>query len=271
MDDDDAKGELFLQVYFRSGWTRSLPPSAVDLTSRLALEGPMSLHEIDESLRNRSTATWGLDSPAWEAAHVWTAEELAEPSDFDDDESDSTPQTPEEATAEEANELARRMAELDQFAASLHVPPVRTMRQLLDFTVACELVLVDSSGGYSLNPTAPLPEEVLPLSDEESKLQDKMRWQRLHEGTAQGIIQQFEPDANFPHNSLEFSLDSMGARLGAETEAVREGLTILLESGEFTTPTDLPRAGADHVMTVTVDWEQFARKRIGVQIAPLEE
>jgi len=106
---------------------------------------------------------------------------------------------------------------------------------------------------------------VFPLSAKERAEEDQHRWRRLHYGTEQEIIRLFEPDADNPKESLTTSLQRLGRKLGLDPESVREGILILLEEGDFSINVDIACAPQHNVFTLRVDWEVFARTRIGIR------
>jgi hypothetical protein len=213
-----------------------------------------------------------LTGTAWEELHQWTDEELQQ---LDSEsglwQEDSDLRSAAEVMAEEAARREREIVAMDRYAQHLAVAPVRTMGQLLDFVTACRIVTLDSSGRYGLNPAAPLPAEVLPLTPDEAKLQDELRWDALHEQTAQEIIRLFAPDSDDRPNGLLTSLESLARQLHLTVESVREGIPVLLRVGDFTASADIATISSRQMFTLRVDWDRFARARMSIRVARPDE
>jgi hypothetical protein len=144
------------------------------------------------------------------------------------------------------------------------------MGDLLAFMLAAGVVFaVDDAGTerITINPAAPLPGEVLALSDETREREDRIRWESLHEPTAQRIIRQFRPDDEDRLTTIiTTSMQRLGRQLGVDIEGARAGIAVLLETGDFTASCD-PETVAEHaVFEISVDWDLFAEKRISVQL-----
>jgi len=126
---------------------------------------------------------------------------------------------------------------------------------------------VVEDGAIRFRPTWPLPlvEDVLPLTPEERAEEDQHRWRDLHYGTGQRIIALFEPLADNRKDALTTSLERLGRRLGLAPDSVREGILVLLDEGDFSVNVDIARMPQHKVFTLRVDWERFARTRIGIR------
>lgn len=101
------------------------------------------------------------------------------------------------ANAVEIEDRERELARSDVYSQALGIAPVRTMADVLQYMIACGVVIERTKGEdvvYDLNPDGELPAEVLPLSDEDRAKEDSLRWQDVHEATAQSIIRLFDPD-----------------------------------------------------------------------------
>jgi hypothetical protein len=174
------------------------------------------------------------------------------------------------ANAQEISRHERLLERMDSYCRGVGVEPVRTMGQLLDLMVSCGVVLKRTDGPepvYQLNPEALLPQEVLPLSDEDREHEDRLRWEDVHEATAHPVIKLFEPHGEMPLESMTTSLARLARTLGSDFESVRAGLTNLLESGEFTTTIDIAGAGPNDEFVLAVDWELFWSKRVTLRFA----
>jgi hypothetical protein len=152
--------------------------------------------------------------------------------------------------ADEAAARDRHMTEMDRNSAALGVPPVRTMGDLLTFMVAAGVLIrseSDSVKTLRLNPSVPLPDEVLPLTAEERAREDEFRWGELHEPTAQEIIPLFDPDGS-QHDRLVTSLERLARQLDVPVESARARLLALIKSDDFT-----ERASVHQVFEIRVD------------------
>jgi hypothetical protein len=118
-----------------------------------------------------------------------------------------------------------------------------------------------------LNSAAPLPGEVLQLSEEQEEKEDALRWRRLYEGTAQAIIDLFDPDAAQPREVLRTSLQRLSRTLDIDVESAREGLASLLNVGDFTASIDIEPAAEHPMFELRVDWDRFYRSRFRVRRA----
>jgi hypothetical protein len=120
------------------------------------------------------------------------------------------------------------------------------MGELVDFMVACRVLSTSGSGNetrYEINPAAPLPSEVLPLSDEERADEDRRRWAELHEPAAQKIIGLFhEGEANTERRQT--SLQRLAREIGMDVESARAGVLNLLQDGDFTATVNVLRNDA---------------------------
>jgi hypothetical protein len=178
------------------------------------------------------------------------------------------------ANAQEIRRHERLLERMDSYCRGVGVEPVHTMGQLLDLMLSCGVVLARTDGPepvYELNPEALLPQEVLPLSDEDRENEDRLRWEDVHEATAQAVIKLFEPHNEKPLGSMTTSLARLARTLGNDFESVRAGLTNLLESGEFTTSIDIAGAGPRDESLLTVEWELFWSKRVTLRFAGARE
>lgn len=270
--EQEQAARLFSEVYFGRGWSRTLPPSAVVVLGVLINEGPLTRAQLDEQLRPAvAGGGQGLAGPAWEQLQEYTEEELADQrahfagTTFEVDEQEE-PRSAEEVTAEEAALRQEHLAEMDRYSAALGVAPVRTLGQLVDLMTACRVLSVDGAGRYAINPATPLPGEVLPLSAEESALQDRLRWSDLHYGTAQAVIELFEPGGERV-DRIRTSLQKLARHVGADVESVRGAVVNLLEEGDFSASLEVTTAAEHRVFELSVDWERFARSRITIRLA----
>jgi hypothetical protein len=111
-----------------------------------------------------------------------------------------------------------------RYSEALGVAPVRTMGGMLTFMLTAGVVVaIDDAGGerLTINPAASLPGEVLPLSDETREREDRIRWEGLHEPTAQRIIRQFRPDDEDSLTVVTTSMQRLSRQLGVDIEGAR--------------------------------------------------
>jgi len=120
----------------------------------------------------------------------------------------------------------------------------------------------------ALNALAPLPGEVLSLSEQRQQEEDELRWRRLHEGTAQGIIRLFGPDDD-QLEVLLTSLERVARQLEVDVESARAGVLNLIAEGDFAANVDV--AEGHRVFELAVDWEQFTKSRFGVRVHRLDD
>ncbi len=136
--------------------------------------------------------------------------------------------------------------------------------------IACGVVIGRTEGEdvvYDLNPDVELPAEVLPLSDEDRAEEDSLRWQDVHEATAQSIIRLFDPDGEDRPERKRTSLTRLARELDSDFESVRAGVLNLLDVGDFTTTIDVEDAAPNQVFELVVDGERFAATRISLRSA----
>lgn len=122
------------------------------------------------------------------------------------------------------------------------------MADVLQYMIACDVVIERTEGKdvvYDLNPDVELPAEVLPLSDEDRAKEDSLRWQDVHEATAQSIIWLFDPDGEDRLEGKRTSLTRLARELDSDFESVRAGVLNLLDEGDFTTSIDADLVGVD--------------------------
>ncbi len=274
-DPEGARAEVLHRVYLQGGWIRYLPPSAVHILGFMVTRGPLTRDELDAELSGRADSAGGLTSPAWEPLVQWTDEELRKldenfPQLADADNST----TAEQAMAEDRQERAARIAEMDAASADLGLAPVRTMADVLEFMVACTVLTCAADGGstrYALNPRAALPTEVLTFSDGERAAEDNLRWSQLHTPVAQDIMGLFEPDDPGRIHVINTSLRLLATELDADIETVRAGLAVLLQEPDFTASRDPERIPDHEMFEIRVDWSTFIRTRISVRLCGLDD
>lgn len=258
---------MFNEVYMRMGWLRVFPSAAVAILSPLATRGPMTAELLESELRPEMGSERGWASGAWEPLHEWTDGELEELSaQFPDDAETADRQDAQSVMAEEAAARRDRVKELDLYADAVAVSPVRTLGDLLRFMIACGVLVQNDGGVIDLNPDARLPAEVLPLTPRRQADEDELRWRDLHESTSYRIIELFSPQDD-RLDSLRVSLQTLAASASVDPESVRAAIGNLLGVGDFSTSVDVDRLEIDETFELSVDWDLFDTKRIGVRIS----
>lgn len=270
LDVDKSNFELFSQVYMEGGWSRLLPSGAIEPFRLLASHGALTANEVDAHLRQSQWSPDGLQSSVWEELNIYTDEEITRL----DAEFENTPfatrpgetQTAAEVMAEEAETRQAHNEKMRGYSEHLGVAPVSTFQNLLAFLVAAK-VLNLKDGSYSINPVSPLPGEVLPLSPDDQAHEDKLRWDRLHEATANKIIELFRPDDIAPADQLVSDLRSISAQIEEPAESVREAIGQLVDSGDFDLDENINEVASNRQITLRVDWESFFSNRISIRHA----
>lgn len=246
--DDSTSIAMPTGIMLGMGWVRFLPPPSSMIFAALACCGEPTDSDIAlfSDLRNTNL---GLDTPVWG--------EL----DADTDE-------------EEAAEQRAKIAEIDRYAAGLGLSPVRTLADVLDYMTACGLLVAlpgDDENRHRLNPTPPLPAEVLNLEPDVQAREDRFRWNDLHEPTAQRIIRLFTSPKTGHPNSKRTSLQRLARELMLDVETTRAGLTVLLSSEDFTATRDPDSVTEHEVFEIQIDWDVFAATRVSIERAGPDE
>jgi len=262
----DEDGQIAMQVLsdtlFGKGWGRTLPASMVEILTQILFEQSPTRAELDARLRQSQHSPEGLDSSAWEPLHDWTDEEIAR-LDEDFGQPDDEPRVASEVKTKEAGQRETNLATFERYLAAKDIPIAHTIGALLDLLIACDVVNIDDSGKHSINPLAPLPGEALPLDADEAVLQDSMRWERLHEATAQEIIHLFHPEgAEIDH--LLTDLDQLAKHLDQDPEDVRSALLALLGNGDFSAGVNIETVTVHESFILRIDWEAFHASRISI-------
>lgn len=256
--------KLMTDLCFGRMWMRVLPPGAIDIFGCLILHGPSTREEIDEHLKGQLGFNEGLTAFPWDELHQYTDEELASnrhksPETYEGVEV----QTAAEVIAEELADREQQLAENSSYLTALGLSPQPTMAGALDLLVACKVLVLDEDGRHAMNPDAPLPGEVLPLSVEEAKLQDEARWERLYERLTYGIIALFNPEEQ-QVVELQVSLAGLAAQLDCDPESARQAIASLLGDPDFSSSLDVSTVGEDEPFELRVDWKAFNANRITI-------
>jgi Family of unknown function (DUF6042) len=233
-----------------------------------SFDQPPTLDDLSKVIASPSNPEGSWDASAWEEPKPFTAEELASlRAEFGHP--GEEPEDPDTANADELARFQKDVARVNGWAAAYGLPPVMTCRDTLNlFLVAGVLHKVVEDGAVRFRPAWPFPrvEEVFSLTPEEQAHEDEIRWRHLHEGTAQDIINLFDPNGEHPRDSLTTSLERLGRKLDLDPESIRDGILGLLDEGDFSCNIDITTALAHRVFTLTVDWEEFAATRINLRI-----
>lgn len=262
-EDDQIAMQVLADTLFGKGWSRALPASMIEVFTQILFEQPPTRAELDARLRQSRHSPEELDSSAWEPLHDWTDEEIAR-LDEDFGQPDDEPRAASELNAKEAAQREIDLATFERYLAAKEVPVAHTIGALLDLLIACDVVNIDDSGMHSINPLAPLPGEALPLDADEAVLQDSMRWERLHEATAQEIIHLFRPEgAEVDH--LLTDLGQLAKHLDQDPEDVRSALLALLGNGDFSAGVNIETVTVHDSFILRIDWEAFRASRISIR------
>lgn len=167
-DDQEGRVRLFAEVYFDRGWSGVLPPAAVTVLTPLTMLGPLTEADLHEQVISSGSAEQGLASAVWAPLHPWTDEELQA---LRDEQCPDNPvlvaeepvRSAVDVRAQETQERARHVAELERHRAAVGAAPVHTIADLVSFMTVCGVLAVDEVGRYRISRAAPLPEEVLPV------------------------------------------------------------------------------------------------------------
>lgn len=271
----EKRGLLFQDLCFGRGWVRYTPPASILFMGALANHGPLNKVDLGDWVRaGCRDGERGWDAEAWDPVKVWTDEEWQQAREAEehgplafgpDDPADAAG-----ANAVEIEDRERELARSDVYSQALGIAPVRTMADVLQYMIACGVVIERTESEdvvYDLNPDVELPAEVLPLSDEDRAKEDSLRWQDVHEATAQSIIRLFDPDSEDRPERKRTSLTRLAREFDSDFESVRAGVLNLLDEGDFTTTIDIEDAAPHQVFELVVDWERFAATRIGLRLA----
>lgn len=267
----NARVNLFTTIWFSLGWSHHVPATGLAIIQPLFSQGPLSAKELGQHLVPSPKAPdLGWESTAWEPLDDYTEESLQQlRAEFEDTPFAAGPDEPDTAEAvmaEESRLRLERMDEVDGWSRELGVEPVRTLRDLLEFLLAAGVLSTSGAGDAALiqlSESAPLPGEVLSMSDDERRADDDMRWQRLHEPAAQALIDLFVPDGTAT-TTLRTSLQRLARHLDLAVESVRAGVLNLLNDGDFSASADVERLLDHQTFELTIDWERFRSSRITI-------
>lgn len=233
-----------MSAVLATGWSRHLPSLAVPMLLAIARDT-----QIDED---------GLAARiSWEDSAGWQAPAWSQPRPEGTD--------PARAAAE-LTSFRRRRARMDAFCQTLGVPLVRTAGELLTFLITVQLVVRGVDGTLAVNPGAPFPEDVIPLSEKGHRIQDSTRWDRevLWAGIEfEGSLKRWiRGRGGEPVSRLPLTVISVAENLRIPVEVVREVLASLTGDGSVEMTTDPALVPADEPFELVVDWEHFDRVRL---------
>lgn len=258
------------EILFGSGWMTMLPEGAISILQALVIDGPMTRDAIDARLRESARTPDGLAAFAWDPLTPYTDESLAELDDHFDVPAGERTQTAAEVNAEEQAARATLLEQQDEFRASRGLPSDHTLGGALDLMLSCG-VLDKRGEEIGLVAVPPLPSEMLPLTAEQRADEDAMRWERLHQDTAQGIIRLFRPDSDDPPDQMTTDLARLARDLDVDTESARAALATLVREGDFSTTVDVETLREHQTFVLAVDWAEFAARRIAIRHAEPDE
>lgn len=245
-------------------WWSLLPVAGNQVIEALGKLGPATKAQIAPHLGESDEDKGWSSLAAGEPEEAFTDEELAslhQQFRYMDE-----PESAEEANADVAARSAREQATLDRYAADLGVQPLRTAADVLDFLIACRLVLVDLDAGdpdqvrYALNPSPPRPGEVLEISEQEhvEYAEHVEQVERSpHELTAQAIIDTFYFRRGQAH-SRRVTLQNLAREVDADVEHTRAGVGYLISDGDFSSSTDVEHVSEREIFELVVNWDAFA-------------
>jgi Family of unknown function (DUF6042) len=256
---EEEDGVAIAHDWWTSGWNKFLPRQALWLHMVVAtatvkdLDG--SLDDLIDSFGRDAfdRDTGGLDGPVW-----WTFP--------DQDETDDEQLAMDRASQEVFEAVLERAA---------RVPPrsVRELAMLMaDFGVF-EREFVGDVERWRSPEVLPLVAERLPVSEQFTAEEDRLRWRSLHEDSAQAIIRHLIDVLGEPDEVLT-TLARLAADTGLDLGDLRFGIAALLDDGDFAlldgaSGNDVDPETLEEVRSVVlrVDWERFGQERIGLRFA----
>lgn len=248
LDDPAALGDRLLDDFMRSGWIRFLPNTVLPLVLaviHLHIEdwsGDLSDLSVESESFELIDSIGGLDAGVWEP--------------FEED----VARHPDEAEHVEAQRarLARAAA-----AVGATVTTNTDLVELLRTLGIFERVENDGEIHWRIGQPLPLPDERIPLGEEERTREDDLRWKQVHERNAQALIRLFVDDEL---DMITDSLEALGERLEVPAESVREAIANLLAAGDFAASVDVSRVDAGEPFELAIDWDAFAENRIEIRL-----
>jgi hypothetical protein len=242
---DEALDQVFRE-FLAKGWVRLLPSSAMQVIGAAAIleaEGrPGSLEDAEPFGRPGDLAT-----------SIW----------------DHDPGDPLLADEDFRSWLEEREALLARMAAHVGIPAPVCVGNLAELMCRLGLVQRDGIGPVSRWRVArplPLPEDVVPLTNQERDAERRLRWLTQHDRDAQRLIRQFTDDRL---TTLTTSLQRLARRLDVEVDGARAAVLTLVEAGDFTADRDVEHIAPHKVFNLTVDWPAFDAYRLTVRLAPV--
>lgn len=248
--EDDGLG------FVGAGWLRVFPAPALwayTYVARLAWgkEGPIpgDLDDLGPQAL-RADKYEGLDTPLGEAAIT----------EGEDDE-DST--------------WRMKWTEWQGYATALG-RPMETYRHVIEFMA--EIGLLErhtEDGAVWWRPTTPCPlaEDALPLSDEEKRVQSRLRWQDAFRHAESRILNWLvDQRGDALDLRVETSLARLAESLDLDLDDTRHGLACVVEGAVDISANPEPESvGVDDLLLIVVDWQRFDEDRISIQLVTPEE
>ena len=152
---------------------------------------------------------------------------------------------------------------------------LETYRDVFEFMAAVGLVerqVEDGNVWWRPAIPAPLAEDVLPLSDDERRMQTRLRWKRAFGPAEHRIIswlvdQRGEDD----HLRLETSTSALADALDLDLDDARHGLAFAVDSPGISAVPDPEKADPNERLTIGVDWRRFDADRMMIRLIPPDE
>ncbi|WP_156753363.1 DUF6042 family protein [Actinokineospora pegani] len=270
-DGEALRGAAFREVFDGLGWNRFVPHAAIEVLGIVVmLDGP-TREQIARLAGRCADAETGLATPAWDEFEPWTVESLA--SALDGGTPTPTPTEVDRANAEGRAWLDRSIAEVDRYATALGVPCPRTLDDVLDYLIACTVLLATtrrSGTHFEINPWAMLPAEVLPLTGEQTAEEDALRWIGLHRPVVRGLIALFGPYTDTPLDVVRASVATLARNLDVPRESARAAVAILAEQPDFAVDADPDRVPDTEEFDIRIDWANFIEYRLDIAAGTIE-
>ena len=152
--------------------------------------------------------------------------------------------------------MMRRFAD----GAGTAVPSTRA--DLLDLAEHYGLIVRDDHGKRLVAQPLPLVSETGVLTAEEVALEDRVRWMRQFTPLILPIL------AVLRHGDLgprDCTVARIAVRIGYSTESTRHALAVLTDDEDLFIDPDPETAADFEPLAVTVDWDEYDRKRLPTQ------
>lgn len=183
MNDEGLDRVVASQSFLRDGWFRRLPPFSVNIVRALVQHAHLARADLVVLLTQDLGELVDFSSDIWEKPHQWTEDEIAEL-----DAEMGLIRTSEELVGlaqaqirDDAERLVTKKQQFEKDQRTLGLAPAHSVEALLNFMIACGLVIIDSFEQMSLGRSARLPAEVLDLTPEQIEQEDQLRWVDIYQ------------------------------------------------------------------------------------------